>query len=507
MGTDFGRGSTVSTYFPENDLGKPFTMRPSHEDMQRLGRYATLWNFYQGRHWAHERTDGEENITLNFARLLVNKGAAFLTGKGWTIKDREEPYSREQLEYLERVWRVSNKSIFTYEMAQLGGIFGDGAIAVLPNNAGGAVPKLIPPMFVTPVYHPADRSQLLAAKIEFPLNEDSGLTQRTKKRTLTMWLDSLNIQQYIDGTLISSQPHNLGEVPLVMFRNRPEAGASFGTSDLASIIPINKLINEKSTNISEIIDYYGSPVTVAYGVTIKQMQRGARKMWVIGNKGPKDVKIENLEMKGDLKAANDHLKFLIDTMFMLSEMPKAGFGGDQAISNTSGAALQVLFQPLLEVTRTKQFTYGQALSQVNRLLVKYGIQYGHLSRPSFSTWYELEEYYTTDICWPDPLPMDQLIQTNIIMNRLQMGLITVADALSQLGVANVKQYIDQLMEDRDTGRNIYMAQMLAQLASQIPVSGSPANFGGVARNGATVRQVSDQALGNGPGNVLSQHTA
>ncbi len=477
---DFQRGDSHVGFFPDMSPKASFLSglrNMTFEDNERFGRYAAFYDFYNGKHWKKPRPDNERQVTANFARLFVNKGASYMTAKPWCIEDKDDVGSEEQLQFLNDVWDINNRAMFFFESCQLGGIFGDVFWVFLPNSEKGISIHAVAPMFVKPIFHPTNKGHMIGAIIEYPLNmETSSGVGGKGPGLLTMMLDAYNITQFIDGRQVYSVPHGIGEVPLVFIRNRPEAASTYGTSDIAPMMDMNRLYNEKLQDMSDIINYHAAPVTLAYGISMKKIQRGARKVWS-GLPNPKDAKIENLELKGDMAAADNHMKQILDILFMLAEMPEVAFGKVMSISNTTGLAMQLMFGPLIDTLNIKHMSYGQGIVHANRILTKYGIRMGYLKAPSVYTWLDLAKFYMTSIDWPSPLPVDELLRLNMVISKLNQGLITYYDALSQLGVANVKKYAKAVLDDITSGRNLVLANN---------VNNALSNIGGINRNNSTV---------------------
>lgn len=474
MAVEFGRGEAPSLYpnMPDKAMS-----RLNRSDVERFSRYSIYWKFYTGKHWEHQRRDGDELVTINLPRLFVNKGASFLMRKGWTIKDtEEEPYSEEKIKFLNRFWKLNNKKLVSMEMAQMGGMMGDVFAVVLPDNNDFLTLNIIAPMYVHPTFHPANRNLIMDAVIEQPIGDPlDNVVMRT-------YLDSIWIRQYIGEEKIYERQHGLGEPPIVFIKNRVESGTAFGVSDLAPIIPLNKILNKKETEISDIVNYHSAPVTLAYGVRLKQMQKGARKMWA-GLPSPKDAKIENLELKSDLEAAIRNSEKILDYIFMVGEMPEIAFGRNLAISNTSGTAIQMMYQPLIEASSSKQITYGSGIQSINRIVTKYGNMFGYIKAPKLKTIFDKHDYLHTDIEFQNPLPMDELLNLNMLINRLNSGTITMANFLSEVGVENVKKYIKELKDDAENGVNLFSAERLNNFKMQ--------NIGGINRQPSTIDDDSD----------------
>src|SRR3712207_466125 len=65
-------------------------------DAARLRRYRQYQDFYEGRHFARPR-NARSNLVLNYARAIVDKGAAYLLGRGmgFSVIPRREGHKRD----------------------------------------------------------------------------------------------------------------------------------------------------------------------------------------------------------------------------------------------------------------------------------------------------------------------------------------------------------------------------------------------------------------------------
>ena len=152
------------------------------------------------------------------------------------------------------------------------------------------------------------------------------------------------VEVYYGKDLAGTYVNKYGIIPFFHCKNLPLAGRNTGASDLDDLIPLNVELNLKSSDVSEIIDYHSAPVTVVYGARIGQLEKGANKVW---GGLPKDGKVENLELRGDLSASTNYIKDLKRAMHEIGGIPEGALGKETAISNTSGVALQVTMLPLM----------------------------------------------------------------------------------------------------------------------------------------------------------------
>lgn len=467
---DFGRNSLTQVFKSLPNVNRSTkTLSQSTDDVNRYQRYVDFWRLYLGEHWDYDRKDNEKNLTVNFCAKFVDKIAIFLMGEGWNLVDPDSGYSQVVEPFLDEFWKYNKKELWSMEMAQMGGITGDCFSLTLPTADFQIKTTPIPPMYVTPHFSPFDKDRILSAKIEYPLYTNDNTTPSL----MSIIVDENKVSYYINGEASTEFYHGIGECPLAFVRNRPLAGAMYGVSDLAHIKEIQKNFNEKLTDISDIINYHAAPTTLGYGVRLTQIQKGAKKMYA---NLPTDSKIENLKLDDDLMAATKHLQYMENLLHVLSDVPKVALANfdNLKISNTSALAIQLMFQPLLDVTKIKRSTYGHGIRTVNRHALKFGVNMGILIPPVGQR--ELNKFYDTEVDFRDPLPRDELIKLNMIITRMNNGLMHVKDALEALGETNVMEYIKQIEEDIEAGRIISLR-------------GSFSNMGGILRNNMTNEQI------------------
>src|SRR5687767_4505089 len=104
----------------------------------RLRRYRQYQDFYEGRHFERVR-NGRSNIVLNYARAIVDKGIAYLLGRGvgfgvvprheLSVRDRRRAAEAEQLLY-DVAWENDVEGV-DLQVAQNAAVLGDGVYKVL----------------------------------------------------------------------------------------------------------------------------------------------------------------------------------------------------------------------------------------------------------------------------------------------------------------------------------------------------------------------------------------
>ena len=451
----------------------------------RLNRYALNWALYLGHHWSHRREVGEHQHTSNFYRAFTDYMIRFTFGKGVRFETPEATGAIVP-DILHRVWEKDNvRETVLMEMGQQGAVSGDafvkvayeepyvdssdvfnaGRVRILPLNAAHCFPE----------WHPHDRTRLLRMKLKYRFWGTS-LEGTRQVFTYTEILTDDTIEEYLNDELIDSRPNPIGIVPVVHIANRPVSGSPWGLPDCQDIIALNRQYNEVATSVADIINYHAEPITIITGAKASQLERGAKKIWA----GlPKDARVENLEggYQG-LKQGLEYLELIKRTMHEMVGIPETALGQVQPISNTSGVALSIQFQPLMNVWAQKTAQYGKGIQRINELVLRTIA----VKEPNSFIWLEginspreddqfdrLDPRdplsYFTDIEFPPPLPLDKLIVLNEIQAKFQLGLESREGALRLLGEEFPK---DKLVEIRDELKDDAVADgALALIKTQI----------------------------------------
>lgn len=419
----------------------------------RLNRYSLNWAMYLGHHTSFRRQQGEPQMVFNYYRAFTDFIINFTFSKGVMFRS---PKATEAIvpDLLERVWEVdNNKATVLWEIGQQGGVSGDCFIKVAyeepyADSAGMGHPgrvRILPlnSSFCFPEFHPHDRTRLIRFKLKYRFWGTS-LEGTRQVYTYTEILTDDVIEEYINDELIDSRPNPLGVIPVVHIPNVRISGSPWGLSDCNEIISLNRTYNETATDIADIINYHAAPVTVIIGAKASQLEKGANKVW---GGLPKDARVENLEGGGaGLKGAMEFMAMLKKSMHEMVGVPETALGQAQPISNTSGVALSIQFQPLMNRYHQKIVQYAYGLERVNDLILRNLA----VKEPETFTWNPESDTlpkrdqllqldpndpltYRTYVHFPPPLPLDKLIVLNEVQSMLSLGLESKEGALRTLG--------------------------------------------------------------------------
>jgi len=422
---------------------------PSYVERQRLQGYSLYWQYYLGDQWETLREEGETLITMNYCKAFVDKSVAFLFGKGFSFQFAEELNDVKEL--VNEFWDYNRREVVGIEMGQMGGITGDCFVKVYVEEAevsddedtlydelypnGKVKISVLHSSICFPTYSPHNREKMTQMIIEYPVVTPHPITGSDDVHIYKEIIDRDTIQYFTDGQLTDEIANPIREINVVHIPNIPLAGYNFGQSDVVNVFDLQDEYNEKSTDVSDIINYHAAPVTIITGAKAKDLEKGAKKIW---GGLPLGAKVENLELTSDLAASNTFIASIKTAMHELSNTPEDSLGATAAISNTSGVALEIKYAPLLEKTWIKRQTYGFGLKKITMMALKLLRAIGMPEEvvvidKVFKDRKLLKKLARMSVIWPDPLPKDKLVQIQILAQKMKLGLEEPEGALQELG--------------------------------------------------------------------------
>lgn len=454
----------------KNDIGT-IAERMFRDHHQRIERYKKYWRFFGGKHFAWDRGDDEPFVVHNFCRLIVNAHTTFLFKRGFriTIPDDEATPNVESEDrdfvraLLEETWKRNNRAKLGNEMGQMGSVTGDVFIRMSWEKEDPRYEKpyvsidVIPSRFVFPDFDgPAglDGKRVDSVLIIFPRyrsGEDNsdrytrprarpGFVDRDKELEYyaERWYRDRWIQ-YNPGQEPIEKKNMIGEIPIVHIPNLQVAGQFYGLSDLEDVIPLNEELNGRLTDISDVVNYQGSPVTVLTGARVSQLERGANRMWGL----PENAEVKNLSLDGALSDSLKYVEMLTDAIHHLGSVPKGIFGTMDDTGRSSGSALAMRYQPILNRRADKIVTYGEGIQDINRIILK--IQ--ALMDAGFNAKFrKLEgEKYRSEVVFENPLPRDEAVELEKSRTRLDLGLSSRRRELEMQGLSQSE--VDKILAD------------------------------------------------------------
>lgn len=483
------------------------------EQRDRLERMRRALNFYEGYHWEEIPYTDRPEITFNFCRPFVNKFVSAEFGNLFSIRFKDtmnEVKVRDNqtvFDYLWEVWESNNVMHFLTELGQMKSLTGDAWVQVryvskeelasedvfdeYPN--GRIQVTVIPTMLVFPYYDSFNKDKLIKLVIQYPVDEEiaTSITGTTTTLAKKLYKQEWTREKIITSTSwtgtsptilnqklpsVEEIPNPYGFIPFVQVKNFPEAGKSEGQGDMDDIIPLNAELNMKVSDVSEIIDYHAAPITVLFGARINSLEKGANKVW---GGLPKDARVENLELHGDLAASQSYISVIRDAISEIGGVPVGALGGTQHISNTSGVALQFVNMPLIERLRIKRMMSAEGLEQINKMILFISQHDKLITKPEGVS---NADFYWNEVDIADTMPKDMLIELQMILQEMTAGLEDRKSAMQRLG----KEDIDEKIKLIDAENQKKMMEGLAYAqAGQVMQQQATASINSGMMNGET----------------------
>lgn len=450
--TGFSIDQAIDGLAPYDPTGVAIGDSEKDDIATRLANYARAERFYEGDHWQIEVADDLDRKSMfNFTKVIVDKASDWMCAKGWQIVGSEG--NEEVAELLNLVWNGNNRLNLTQKGAQAGAIKGEHYIYVtvrtvdqygkrLPRSDWTVRLQALSPESVFPIWSGSEERRMVACLIQYPIADPDNAARTC---LYSMYITSTRIYTYIDAHEDQVYDNPIGEVPVVHFPNFELHNTFFGDSDIEHIIPLNVEYNQIAYATRRIIKYHAEPTTVIFGARASQLEKGANAVW---SNLPVDAKVENLKLDDNLEANFQYMQMIKDEICELSCTPKIAFDSfDVRVATSSAAALELMFQPLLEKTRRRQVAHKPAVREVNRMILLYhslviGTDIEILSD-------DPQLLADTDCEYSTPLPRDEGVEIDLAVKRFNAGIWSRAEMIRQVGkVKNHRRLVVELLADK-----------------------------------------------------------
>lgn len=384
---------------------------------------------------------GDDNLTTNFAGLIIERGISLLYGSGISFEAVDDP----QQAWLDEVWTANKQAQVLYRLAQFGGVYGTPYIKIIPDGLtrkGKTYPRLVAlqPLWMRIDAQDEDYEQIERYICEYSFvesgrtftrrevtervrayEEQPGRPDPVQTNDTAGWL----VTRYLKGPT-SIRWEQDGEPvewpymfpPIHHWQNLPDGESQYGRSDIGDVIELQDRYNFVTGNVSKIIRNHAHPKT--WGRDLGQMDKaswGADEM-ILAN-SPTAL-IENLEMSSDLTSSRAFALDLRQAIFDVARTPDITSVSDK-IGSLTNFGLRVLFMDALNKNNTKRELYGDALSEINRRLLVIG---------------GMSEEAVADggtVNWPAPMPENDLEEAATLEKDLGLGLVSKETASGARG--------------------------------------------------------------------------
>ena len=297
------------------------------------------------------------------------------------------------------------------------------------------------PSWCFPFWDAATPGKMSSIMLQFPVY-DSNVG---KTVTFSMYVTPDTWTTWTDAKQTAKSKNIFGKLNVVHIPNFIRPKSSFGLSDIEDVIPLNEEYNLVSNSVRKIVKYQGEPTTLIFGARASTLERGANKVW---SNLPTDARVENLELKTDLKAVRDYLNELKANIQFLSDTPKVVFDSSElSVSNTSGLAMQMMFLPLISKTERRRVAHRKGIQEINRLIFQ-----AHRDVLG-ENWVELSDdpktAEVTNVEYTSLLPKDEQMELDIALKKVAAGVWSKAEFARRIsGVVDLERLALELAADK-----------------------------------------------------------
>ncbi|MFA5376942.1 MAG: phage portal protein [Dehalococcoidia bacterium] len=434
----------IRTWFFE-----PLFSTAAMERLTEAERYRNYRNGNQRRQLRVRANQHDDNVTLNFTGLVVDRSVTMLFGKGVEFDLPGEGATPED-EYIAAVWAANNKEIWLQKVAILGGEQGTCYAKIVPDGkvyGDKLYPRLVAldPALVTMDTRPDDIEDVLRYRIEYVI---TGLDGRDEAHKQEIERDDGQVEKdgsvtgggvwwirdYVSShntsnrwTLVSQERWDYDFAPMIHWQNLPDPVNVYGAPDVTDdVIAIQDRANFVASNISKLIRLYAHPQRYGRNLGIKDtIALGPDEM---PNFNGTDSEIRQMDALGDLASSQQFLMTLRQSLFDITQTVDLSSVADK-LGALTNFGLRVLYADALSKLESKRRLYGAALLEINRRLL---ILNGMEGDPG-------------EIVWDDALPTNETEQINAIRADIEIGL------LSKQTAAGLRGYDWEAEQERMTG--------------------------------------------------------
>ena len=442
-------------------------------EIDRITKYYLYWKFYEGLHYK-DFNDGL--LSFNYVKAFIDKVNMFLLGDEAFTFHVQSHYTTQIDKEVERLaeelmmyhWGKSDKLQLAYEILQMGSVTGDVWLGVewMPDEEDRYCRISVfdsRQCFVT--FENGDYNKVSSFLVRQPLDQGGTNKYRlfvqrwTKDKIETWYQKDVSIEENKTAKYEhKTYTNRYGFIPMVHIKNKPNSASYYGKSDANDILKINKVYNEIMQQLKAVIDYHVTPTTVITGASAKSLKKGLGQIW---SGLPAEANVFNLGLDVDLSATVNYAKDLKTAMHELSDVPENALGKIQAISNTSAAALQITYHPLMQQANMKALTYGEGITKINSMILRImqvedpeneRLQQLLAAAPNFLSEMKISPVFAYGF------PKDKTDELNRAQMELNMKLSTRREIMERMGKQNIPELLDEIDED-----TIHLAMVQTQI--------------------------------------------
>ncbi len=348
----------------------PLPRALSQRDTDRLRRYQEYLDYHEGRRGAPAtpRRSRERTLVFNYARAIVEKGAAYLVTEHHPVvtaaPSAEVRAAAER--QLREAWDANDLARLDVETEVDAAVLGDGAYKVTWDDEDGRVVVSAPDVQGLFAWWAGDDvRRLRRVASRYDLDGVEVVEAWTPER----------FELWSDGERVEERENPYGVIPFVIYPNLPRPKQFWGMSDIEPLREPLEELNRAFTQPSRILELSGNPIAVLENVEEARdisVQPGA--VWEV----PEQARAYLLDLLqgGGVRLRVEYVDLVYRALHDLSEVPRVAFG--EGRTTQSGIALRVELDPLIRRVARKRLIRTAAMRRRDRLIL--AIAGHHLGR-------------------------------------------------------------------------------------------------------------------------------
>jgi hypothetical protein len=418
------------------------------QDVDRMNRYRTYLDFYEGLQWDRRARAGETRLTINYARALVRKVASYVFAEPVIHRVPDDAGGSNQqrtraADWLDLISAEQDLQTLDFQTLIDAAVLGDGCFKVTWDEAiGRPVVSSVDPSGLWAWSQPGNVRALRRVVQRYSLQPaeaetlfDLTLPGKGRIQVVEDWT-SERVRVELNGQVISDQENPYAQIPFVLFPNLGKPHELWGESDLVDLLDVCREINRRMTVISRILQVSGNPIVVLENVTGSDGIRADEgAIWEL----PEDSRAYLLDMLqgGGVKLHLDYVQLLFRTLFDLSETPRTSFGDSGR--SLSGTALEVEIQPLVQKVQRKRRIWDAVYRRRNALVLDQLERFGGE---------DLGGVRRSEPVWGPILPRDREAMVRAETSLVSHGVRSRRNAMALFGTDDPDREWERILEEQ-----------------------------------------------------------
>jgi hypothetical protein len=385
----------------------------------RQSALAAGWRAYNGKYrraLVNKRGQIDPNVRVNYARVLVDKSVAMLFGKEVSfdvVQDEQNGDStilRAAQAHLNETWRLNKKMQLLQKAAMNGCVGGDVFLQLVDAKPFPRIVNLDPAL-VDVETSATDCEDVLAYRLSWDGIDAHGRPvrwQRYWQRLKASWQETLWYSVDGENWQLAEEPNpwQWDFAPIVHWQNLPIPNSYFGMADLSEdVLHLIGRLNLVLSNWMKSVLHHAHPKQWGSGFEADELRTAPDETTVLPSK---DARLELLEMKGSVQPMDQLYVRLRDALNEIARLPEIATGKMENIGVLSGLAMNILYQPLLELTSERRVLAGPELEELSQNILTMAGYKG----------------LTVSCEWPELLPGDPTTEGKVLAQDKELGIVS-----------------------------------------------------------------------------------